>query len=328
MNLLEVDNLHTYFDTYEGVIQAVDGVSFTIKQGKTLGLMGESGCGKSVTALSILKLISSPPGKIIKGKAIFQHNDEYIDLVKLHPKSEKIRRIRGNDISMIFQDPMTSLNPVYTIGEQIIETIRYHKSLSKKEAKEQALENLLKVGFPNPILRINDYPHHLSGGLRQRAMIAMALSCNPKVLIADEPTTALDVTVQAQILELMGDLQSEFNMAIIFISHDLGVINEMCDEVAVMYLGQIIESGPVNDLFKNPSHPYTRSLLESMPILRSNNNKKLNPIMGSVPVPIDLKKGCRFLERCNEKQSFCYSESEIKLKNIKNKQFVRCWLYE
>lgn len=328
MSLLEVKELFTYFYTDEGIIQAVDGVNFEVNPGNVLGIVGESGCGKSVTALSIMQLIPFPPGRIIKGSILYRHNTQTIDLCELNPKGKAIRNIRGSEISMVFQDPMTSLNPVYSIGNQIIETIMFHQSLKKKEAREKAVEILTKVGFPHPAQRIDAYPHQLSGGLRQRAMIAMALSCNPNLLIADEPTTALDVTIQAQILELLGHLQEELHMAIIFITHDLGVINEMCDEVAVMYMGQIIEYASVNEIFQSPLHPYTRALLKSMPLLSSKGEVKLNPIEGNVPVPINIRKGCRFLPRCQEKKGFCERELDLPLTETQEKHWVRCWLYE
>lgn len=328
MSLIDVKDLHTYFYTDEGVVQAVDGISFAVEPGQTLGIVGESGCGKSVTALSIMQLIPSPPGRIVKGSILYGQNGEVVDLCNMKPKSREIRRIRGKEISMVFQDPMTSLNPVFTIGDQITETIMFHESLKKKEGREKAIEILEKVGFPHPAQRIDSYPHQLSGGLRQRAMIAMALSCNPKLLIADEPTTALDVTTQAQILELLRGLQEELHMAIIFITHDLGVINEMCDDVAVMYMGQIIEHAPVDEVFQSPSHPYTRALLNSMPMLSSTGEVKLNPIEGNVPLPINIKKGCRFLPRCREREDFCEREVDLPLIENEERHWVRCWLYE
>ena len=325
MILLEVKDLSTYFYTDSGIIQAVDGVSFKVNSHMTMGIMGESGCGKSVTALSIMQLISSPPGKIIKGNIIFMHNNKFIDLSKLNPKGSIMRSIRGNEISMVFQDPMTTFNPVYSIGEQIMEAIVSHQKVNKNEAREKSIEMLVNVKFPNPDRLIDRYPHQLSGGLIQRAMIAMALSCYPSLLIADEPTTALDVTIQAQILELMKQLQEEFGMAIIFITHDLGVINEICDEVAVMYLGEIVEYAKVNEIFQSPGHPYTRALLKSLPTLSSRSKRKLNPIKGTIPVPINIGKECRFLQRCIEAKNFCYKQESPPLVEIKENHWVRCW---
>ena len=252
MPLLEVRNLKIYFDTEVGVVRAVDGVTFSIDPERTLGVVGESGCGKSVTAKAIMGLVKSPPGRIESGEILFHRDGSIIDLVKLNPKGEEIRRIRGNEIAMIFQEPMTALNPVYTIGNQIMEAIILHQRLSKKEAKKKAIEVLASVGIPSPERRVDEYPHQLSGGMRQRAMIAMALSCHPSLLIADEPTTALDVTIQAQVQDLMNDLRTEFKAAIMFITHDLGVIAHMADDVIIMYLGRIVESAPVGEALRQP----------------------------------------------------------------------------
>ncbi|MGB5193186.1 MAG: ABC transporter ATP-binding protein [Polyangiales bacterium] len=289
--LLSLRHLVTAFDTDEGYLKAVDDVSFDVQPGQTLGIVGESGCGKSVTSLSILRLIPSPPGLIERGEALFAGKD-------LFQASEKeMRAIRGNDISMIFQEPMTSLNPVYTVGSQIVEAIRLHRPLSRRAAKARAIELLELVGIPAPSERVDSYPHTLSGGMRQRAMIAMALACEPRLLIADEPTTALDVTIQAQILDLLRSLQAELGMSIIFISHDLGLMAEFTHEIAVMYAGKIVEHAATDTLFASPRHPYTRGLLQSLPSQR-NRGKRLPTIPGIVPDLSVLPPGCRFQDRC------------------------------
>ena len=289
--LLSLRHLVTAFDTDEGYLRAVDDVSFDVQPGQTLGIVGESGCGKSVTSLAILRLIPSPPGLIERGEALFAGKD-------LFQASEKeMRAIRGNDISMIFQEPMTSLNPVYTVGSQIVEAIRLHRPLSRRAAKARAIELLELVGIPAPSERVDSYPHTLSGGMRQRAMIAMALACEPRLLIADEPTTALDVTIQAQILDLLRSLQAELDMSIIFISHDLGLMAEFTHEIAVMYAGKIVEHAATDTLFASPRHPYTRGLLQSLPSQR-NRGKRLPTIPGIVPDLSVLPPGCRFQDRC------------------------------
>ena len=289
--LLSLRHLVTAFDTDEGYLRAVDDVSFDVQPGQTLGIVGESGCGKSVTSLAILRLIPSPPGLIERGEALFAGKD-------LFQASEKeMRAIRGNDISMIFQEPMTSLNPVYTVGSQIVEAIRLHRPLSRRAAKARAIELLELVGIPAPSERVDSYPHTLSGGMRQRAMIAMALACEPRLLIADEPTTALDVTIQAQILDLLRSLQAELGMSIIFISHDLGLMAEFTHEIAVMYAGKIVEHAATDTLFASPRHPYTRGLLQSLPSQR-NRGKRLPTIPGIVPDLSVLPTGCRFQDRC------------------------------
>ena len=289
--LLSLRHLVTAFDTDEGYLRAVDDVSFDVQPGQTLGIVGESGCGKSVTSLAILRLIPSPPGLIERGEALFAGKD-------LFQASEKeMRAIRGNDISMIFQEPMTSLNPVYTVGSQIVEAIRLHRPLSRRAAKARAIELLELVGIPAPSERVDSYPHTLSGGMRQRAMIAMALACEPRLLIADEPTTALDVTIQAQILDLLRSLQAELGMSIIFISHDLGLMAEFTHEIAVMYAGKIVEHAATDTLFASPRHPYTRGLLQSLPSQR-NRGKRLPTIPGIVPDLSVLPPGCRFQDRC------------------------------
>lgn len=317
--LLEVKNLKTFFFTEEGVVKAVNDVSFEVGEGETLGLVGESGCGKSVTSLSIMKLIPNPPGKIISGSILFEGKD----IVNI--SEYDMHTIRGNKISMIFQEPMTALNPVFTVGHQISEVFTLHQNISKKEAKEKTIELLKIVGIPEPEKRFNQYPFELSGGMRQRVMIAMALTCNPKLLIADEPTTALDVTIQAQILELIKDMQKKFNSAVILITHDLAVIAETVDHVAVMYAGVIVEKTEVKELFKNPMHPYTIGLLNSIPIL-GQRGKELQEIPGRVPNLIDLPKGCYFADRCNKRMPIC-SQQDCELKEVKPGHFVRCFLY-
>jgi oligopeptide/dipeptide ABC transporter ATP-binding protein len=294
--LLEVKDLRTYFTTDAGVARAVDGVSFHVNPGETLGIVGESGSGKSVTSLSVMRLIPQPPGKIQPGSRIlFRHEDGVEDLAAA--TEERMREIRGNDIAMIFQEPMTSLNPVFKVGDQIMESLRLHRGLSKRDARDKAIEMLQLVGIPIPYQRIDEYPHQLSGGMRQRVMIAMALACDPKLLIADEPTTALDVTIQAQILELLNRLQEELSMSIILITHDLGVVAETCDRVIVMYAGQVFEEGPVDDVFHDPQNPYTEGLLQSIPKL-GVKSERLAVIPGIVPSPTNWPAGCRFRERC------------------------------
>jgi len=285
--LLRVKNLKTYFFTHEGTIKAVDGVSFTIKKGETLGLVGESGCGKSVTALSIMRLVQSPPGKIVGGKIYFEGKN----LLEL--KEKEMRKIRGCKISMIFQEPMTSLDPMFTIGFEIMEVLKLHQNLKKDEAKKKVIESLYKVRFPDPEKRIDDYPHELSGGMRQRVMIAMALSCNPALLIADEPTTALDVTIQAQILKLIDELRKELNTSVLLITHDLGVIAKTCDNVALMYAGYIVEYTDVYTFFRKPLHPYAQALLKSIPRI-DVETKRLKIIKGLVPNLLDIPSGCPF----------------------------------
>jgi oligopeptide/dipeptide ABC transporter ATP-binding protein len=297
--LLQVKDLRTSFFTPEGEVKAVDGVSFTLDEGKTLGVVGESGCGKSVTALSILRLVPSPPGKIVGGEILYRGRD----LLKLD--SESMRQIRGNEISMIFQEPMTSLNPVFTVGDQIGEAIRLHQGLNKRETRAKTIEMLRLVKIADPESRIDDYPHQLSGGMRQRVMIAMALSCNPSLLIADEPTTALDVTIQAQILELMEELQAKLGMALLLITHDLGVVAERADEVAIMYAGKIVERATAGEIFRRPLHPYTVGLLNSLPGARGQKKKRLVAIPGVVPSPQELPSGCRFRDRCPRAAEVC-----------------------
>ncbi len=327
MPLIDIIGLKTYFYTTGGVVRAVDGVDFTIEPEKTLGIVGESGCGKSVTALSILRLIPTPPGKIVAGEILFHRAGNVLDLTKLNPKGSGMRSIRGNEIAMIFQEPMTSLNPVYTIGNQIMESIIVHQNLNKRAARKKAIEMLQAVGIPLPEQRINEYPHQLSGGMRQRAMIAMALSCNPALLIADEPTTALDVTIQAQVLELMNNLRREFNAAILFITHDLGVIAGMADDVAVMYLGKVVEIGTVWDIFHHPQHPYTQGLMNSIPSLSTTTKKRLVPIEGVVPDLLDAPLGCGFCPRCPGAKEICLTEIPV-LQEVRPGHRVACFLTE
>ena len=302
MALLEVNDLRTYFYTQEGVVKAVDGTSYSVEEGETLGLVGESGCGKSVSALSILRLIPSPPGKIVSGEIMFQGRD----LLKLD--ENEMRRIRGNDIAMVFQEPMTSLNPVLTIGRQITESLELHQDLRGRAARERAVELLELVGIPAARSRIDDYPHQFSGGMRQRVMIAMAMSCNPKILLADEPTTALDVTIQAQILEVMARLSREFGTAVIIITHNLGVVARYADRVNVMYAGKVIERADAAELYANPKHPYTVGLLNSVPRLDEHRQEKLIPIEGLPPDLAHLPEGCSFYPRCDWRTDQCLTQ--------------------
>lgn len=325
--LLEVNDLKTYFYVNEGVLKAVDGVSFGINQEETLGLIGESGCGKSVTAHSILRIVPSP-GKLVGGHILFRHDHQSIDLAELNSSGRTIRSIRGKDISMIFQEPMTSLSPVHTIGDQIREAVFLHRTKDKKEAQEIALDMLSRVGIANPSQRINEYPHQLSGGMRQRAMIAMALSCHPKLLIADEPTTALDVTVQAQILELIQELQQQFHMAVLYITHDLGVIAEVCHRVAVMYLGKVVEFSSVREIFYHPLHPYTIRLLKSRPSMSKKNGQRLESIIGNVPIPLNLPAQCGFVARCSDAIKGRCDVAVPELIELEENHWVRCFLYE
>ncbi len=320
--LLDVKNLRTSFFTEGGEVRAVDDVSFSVFKGKTLGIVGESGCGKSVTSLSIMRLIPSPPGRIIGGEILYQGRN----LLQL--SEDDMRKIRGNEISMVFQEPMTSLNPVYTVGNQIIEAVMLHQKLGARDARAKAIEMLQLVGIPAPEKRVDDYPHQLSGGMRQRVMIAMALSCNPQVLIADEPTTALDVTIQAQILDLLRDLQQKVGLGLILITHDLGVVAEMADDVAVMYAGRVVEHAPVVELFKNPKMPYTRALLNSIPTLSKDptgkmKKSRLEAIPGIVPNLLELPQGCRFQERCSFVTESCKG-SEPELRSIGSNHQIRC----
>ena len=316
--VLQVKGLKTYYYTEEGVVPAVDGLDFEVEPGETFAIVGESGCGKSVTSLSILRLIPSPPGKIIDGEIIYHGQD----LVK---KSEReMRSIRGNDISMIFQEPMTSLNPVFTVGQQIGESFRFHQQMGKAEMLKKSIEMLRLVGIPEPEHVINDYPNQLSGGMRQRVMIAMALACNPKILIADEPTTALDVTIQAQILDLMRDLQKKMGMAIIMITHDLGVVAQMCDEVIVMYAGSICEQGTADEIFYNPRHEYTKGLMRSIPTAE-DNGQRLEPITGTPIDLLNMPKGCPFAPRCEAAMKICLKEKPVRML-INDDHMATCWM--
>lgn len=357
MKLLEVQNLLTEFESETGNLRAVDEISFTLEKGKVLGIVGESGCGKSVTALSILRLIDEP-GKIKDGRILYYQNPvekewpelltlkktevvqmgvvqevsskdpvvrgDAIDLLKI-PENEMLK-IRGNKIAMIFQEPMTSLNPVYTVGNQIMEAVMLHQGLSAREARNKAIEMLQKVKIPDAHRRVDDYPHQMSGGMRQRVMIAMALSCNPEILIADEPTTALDVTIQAQILDLMSEIIEEMNMSMILITHDLGVVAQTCDKVMVMYAGKIVEEAPTEVLFRRPKHPYTLGLMESIPKLNTGLGKKLYTIQGAVPDLRNLPKGCRFYNRCPRAVKAC-GESIPRINYVGEGQKVRCIIY-
>jgi oligopeptide transport system ATP-binding protein len=317
--LLEVKNLKVQFHTLEGVVQAVNGVSFVVEKGKTLGIVGESGCGKSVTVLSVMRLIPEPPGKISSGEVLF----EGIDLLKLDKVA--IQDIRGQKIAMIFQDPMTSLNPVLTIGKQISEAIIVHKNVGKEEAFKQTINLLELVGIPQPEARYNDYPHQFSGGMRQRVMIAMGLSCNPDLLIADEPTTALDATIQAQIIELTQKMQEKFGMSVIWITHDLGVVAEIADRVIVMYAGYIVEEADVFNIFENPVHPYTLSLLKSLPRIDSRRYERLAIIPGSPPDCIQMPTGCPFMPRCVYAIDRCGVENP-QLTNVEDDHKAACWV--
>ncbi|MBA4535737.1 ABC transporter ATP-binding protein [Bacillus aquiflavi] len=316
--LLEVRNLCTSFYIEGTEVKAVDGVTFSVPKGKTIGIVGESGSGKSITSLSIMRLIQKP-GKIKNGEILFKGED-------ILEKSEKeMRRIRGNNISMIFQEPMTSLNPVYTVGQQICESFQIHQKLNKKQAMIKSVEMLKLVGIPSPEKRVHQYPYELSGGMRQRIMIAMALACNPELLIADEPTTALDVTIQAQILELIKELQQKLNMSVIMITHDLGIVAETCDYVAVMYCGKVVEYADVKTLFKKPKHPYTIGLLNSLP-RHDIDQEELQAIKGAVPSPTEMPKGCRFAPRCPQAVDQCFSQLP-QLQKIDHFNQIRCWIY-
>ena len=319
MPLLEVRDLRTYFHTDAGTARAVDGVSFSIEKGEVLGIVGESGCGKSVTSLSIMRLVPQPPGQIMPGSSIRFRDEELVQA-----SEKRMREIRGNDIAMIFQEPMTSLNPVFPVGEQIAEALRLHRKLSKAEARKAAIDMLRLVGIPDPEERADHYPHQLSGGQRQRVMIAIALSCEPDLLIADEPTTALDVTIQAQILELLSELRDRLGMAIMLITHDLGVVAEVCDRVVVMYAGEVVEEGPVAEIFGNPRHPYTQGLMQAIPRL-GQRNERLAVIPGMVPSALNWPIGCRFHARCPYGFDVCVNEHP-ELFNINDRHTSRCWL--
>jgi len=324
--ILRVYNLRTYFKLDEGILKAVDGVDFELHRKKTMGLIGESGCGKSVTAFSIMRTVQSP-GRVVDGVIEYQVSDgSIVDMAKLDPFGHQVRSIRGKEIAMIFQEPVTSLSPVHTVGDQITEMILLHRTKNKKEAKEIAIDMLNKVGLPNPVQRLQEYPHQLSGGMCQRVMIAQALSCNPSLLIADEPTTALDVTVQAQILEMILKLQDELGMSVLYITHDLGVIAEIADTVAVMYLGRIVEFSDTRSIFKNPLHPYTQRLLMAIPSITQKANSYLENIKGNVPVPLNPPEECGFFSRCLLAKDGLCNKSVPPLVEIEPGHQVRCFL--
>jgi peptide/nickel transport system ATP-binding protein/oligopeptide transport system ATP-binding protein len=328
---LEIKDLKTYFTLEGKTVKAVDGVSLTLRRNQTLGLVGESGCGKSITATSVMRLIKSPPGKIVGGQILLHQGQngtrQTTDIVKLDPQGSKMRGIRGGEIAMVFQEPMTSLNPLYSIGTQIAETVRLHQRVGKAEALDRARAMLEKVQISDARRRLSEYPHQLSGGMRQRVMIALALSCNPAILLADEPTTALDVTVQAQILDLMRALQQDFHSSIVMITHNLGVVSQMADYVAVMYLGKIVEHAPVRAAFHQPLHPYTVGLLNSVPVLGKKDRKRLVPIKGMVPSPTERIRGCPFAPRCPHVMPVCRDEMPP-LREVAPEHQVACWLHE
>jgi peptide/nickel transport system ATP-binding protein len=327
--IIKVENLHTYFYTDLGISRALNGVSFTVPTGKVLGVVGESGCGKSVTALSIMQLVPHP-GRTIRGKILLRTDEaghEIVDITALKRNSPAMRHLRGGKVGMIFQEPMTSLNPAYTIGNQIVEAILLHQAVHKKEAETRAVSMLEKVGLPNPGDVIRRFPHELSGGMRQRVMIGIALSCNPAVLIADEPTTALDVTTEAQILDLMRELQADLGMTTMLITHNLGVVAQMCDNAVVMYLGRIVEQSPVDDLFYDPKHPYTKALLHSIPHVGSRTKSRLEPIQGMVPDPYASIPGCPFHPRCNYFKPGICDVSVPALTHLSETHAVRCFLF-
>lgn len=330
-SLLSVRDLKTYFHQDEGTVKAVDGASFDVFPGKTLGIVGESGCGKSVAARSVLRIVEQP-GRIVQGEILWRRTqgngqEDVVDLARLPSRGREMRSIRGAEIALVFQEPMTSFSPVHTIGSQIIEAIRLHRRASKREARGRAIELLRSVGIPRPEQRVDEYAYQLSGGLRQRAMIAMALSCDPKLLIADEPTTALDVTTQAQILDLLSRLQEEKGMAIMLITHNLGVIAEMADAVAVMYLGRVVERGPVDDIFHAPKHPYTEALLRSIPSIQSQSRVELPTISGAVPHPYNRPAGCPFHPRCQRFMRGTCDQQEPTLLPAGDSQEVSCFIY-
>jgi oligopeptide/dipeptide ABC transporter ATP-binding protein len=326
--ILEVNNLKTYFFLESGTVRAVDGVTFSLKRGQTLGIVGESGCGKSITSMTIMRLIQSPPGKIVDGQINLhlKNTNQIVDIAQLDPRGAKMRDIRGAEIAMIFQEPMTSLNPLRTIGNQIGEAVEIHQKVSKAQAFDRAVDMLNKVQMSAPKQRAKQYPHQLSGGMRQRAMIALALSCNPSILIADEPTTALDVTVQSQILDLMRALQNDFGSSIILITHNLGVVSQMADHVAVMYLGKIVEFAEVHELFHHPLHPYTVGLLNSVPVLGRKGKQVLVPIKGMVPSPTEVIRGCPFAPRCPHVMNICREQTPA-LEEVEPGHTAACWLH-
>jgi len=315
--LLEIDELRTWFDTEEGLVKAVDGVSYVIQRGETLGVVGESGCGKSVTAMSILQLLPTPPAQYAGGRILFDGRN------LLDCSEAELRKVRGNDIAMIFQEPMTSLNPVYTVGNQIMEALTLHRGMTRAEARDAAIQMLEKVGIPSPESRVDEYPHQMSGGMKQRVMIAMALACDPALLIADEPTTALDVTIQAQILDLLRGMQKELGMSILLITHDLGVVAEMSDHVAVMYASKIVEYSDTVRLFERPRHPYTFGLFQSLPEMHEDHHERLMEIPGTVPNPLHYPSGCKFRERCFKASARC-AEEEPTLQEVAPGHLLAC----
>ena len=324
--ILQVKGLKTYFLSKEGTFKAVDGVDFHIKQGETLGIVGESGCGKSVTAQSVLRILPSN-GKIVGGQILLRKDEEILDLVEYKADGEEILDIRGKEIAMIFQEPMTSFSPVYTIGNQIMEAVTLHRRMDKEECMSYVVDLLDKVGLPQPEQLISSYPFQLSGGMRQRALIAMALSCKPKLLIADEPTTAVDVTIQAQVLQLINSLKDEFNMAIMLITHDMGVIAELADRVMIMYLGKSVESSDAQSIFDEPLHPYTKALLNSIPKLGGGKEQELNPIEGTVPSLYELPKGCKYHTRCSEFMKGLCDVEEPRMEEVIPGHYVSCFLH-
>ena len=326
--ILEIKNLKTYFFLENCTVRALDGVDLTLPPKSTLGLVGESGCGKSVMAMSVMRLIQSPPGKIVEGEIHLyrKKTGETVDLARLDPRGPEMRQVRGGDIAIVFQEPMMSLNPLYTIGDQIAEAVRVHQKVGRWAALDRALEMLAKVQISAPKQRLHEYPHQLSGGMRQRVMIALALSCNPSILIADEPTTALDVTVQAQILDLMNELQADFGASIILITHNLGVVSQMAAQVAVMYLGKIVEFAETRELFHHPLHPYTVGLLNSVPVLGRKGQQNLVPIKGIVPMPTEVIPGCAFAPRCPRAMTICHEQQPV-LREVSPGHQTACWLY-
>jgi peptide/nickel transport system ATP-binding protein len=329
-HVLEINDLQVHFRTLDGIVRGIDGVTFDVRSGETIGVVGESGCGKSVTAHTIMRLLPKRTARIHAGQVWFRRrNGDEVELTKVDPEGDLIRDIRGNEIAMIFQEPMTSLSPMHTIGDQIMEAIMLHQAVNKQEAEERAIEALTAVRIGNAREFISSYPHQYSGGMRQRAMIAMALSCNPSLLIADEPTTALDVTIQAQILDLMRKLQDEFSSAIMMITHNLGVINETADRIAVMYLGKIVEIAERRTLFKRPAHPYTVGLMQSVPEMGDTSKQRLHPIPGMIPDPFSVPQGCAFHPRCpvKNKPAACTDPAGVPLVEVEPGHMVRCTLY-
>lgn len=326
--ILEIKNLKTYFFLEKSTVRALDGVDLTLPRKSTLGLVGESGCGKSVMAMSVMRLIQTPPGKIVEGQINLHRkkNDEVVDIVRLDARGPEMRHIRGGEIAIVFQEPMMSLNPLFRIGDQIAEVVQVHQKVGRKEALDRALEMLTRVQISAPRQRLNEYPHQLSGGMRQRVMIALALSCNPSILIADEPTTALDVTVQSQILDLMNQLQADFDTSIIIITHNLGVVSQMADQVAVMYLGKIVEIAETRQVFHDPLHPYTVGLLNSVPVLGRKGQQNLVPIKGMVPMPTDAIRGCAFAPRCPHVMPVCRERQPV-LREVRPGHQAACWLH-